>query len=70
MRVAPVSFSYAELAAAVARVRGVPLAQVGSEDLVAFKEGLRENPKDRNIFEYVRCGFSLQICPSDKESVG
>ena len=53
VRVAPYSVSHADVAAAVAKVRGVPLAQVVVGDLAAFKENLSKNPTE-NIFDYIK----------------
>ena len=53
VRVQSTTISYADLAAAVARVRGVSQAEVVSEDLKVFKDGLKANPSD-NIFDYLR----------------
>ena len=53
VRVAPYSVSHADVAAAVAKVRGVPLAQVEMGDLAAFKENLSKNPTE-NIFDYIK----------------
>ena len=53
VRVQSTTISYADLAAAVARVREVPQAEVTSESLKAFKDGLKANPTD-NIFDYLR----------------
>ena len=53
MRVAPVTLSHAAIAAAAARVQGVPEARVVGEDLTAFKGALKERPSE-NFFDYLR----------------
>ncbi|KAH9942387.1 uncharacterized protein BXZ73DRAFT_97799 [Epithele typhae] len=53
VRLAPITTSHAGIAAAVARVRGVPLATVEKEDLAAYKKALSEKPTN-NLFDYIK----------------
>ena len=53
LRVAPFYVSHAEIAAAVAKVRGVPQAQVKVEDLAAFKDNLSKHPSE-DVFPFIR----------------
>ena len=54
MRIASVHTSHADIAATVARVRGVPKSEVLTEDLGMYKSEWLSKNSSQSIFDYLK----------------